>query len=218
MERVPPVESKIGGTGWTEGGEGSPERRARAGDRIEHNTTTGGLESGRETCGSVELRGVRRCYFPCLRLWLRGIEGRPPILLSMFTSHDSSRIQAPHRCVVFRRCRRARPSARGTSECHAILLRASADFTFHWRKKCHRFLFFSGSRNEGGTEGKAREGRNKRKEGRKEGRTLDLFDPKRPLPFWRTSASLSDPRNAFPSHLLFLSAWSRSVTQPWGSI
>ena len=88
MERVPPVESKIGGTGWTEGGEGSPERRARAGDRIEHNTTTGGLESGRETCGSVELRGVRRCYFPCLRLWLRGIEGRPPMLHSMLTSHD----------------------------------------------------------------------------------------------------------------------------------
>ena len=64
----PPVESKIGGTGWTEGGEGSPERRARAGDRIEHNTTTGGLESGREKCGPVELRGVRRFYFPCLRL------------------------------------------------------------------------------------------------------------------------------------------------------
>jgi hypothetical protein len=198
LERVPPVESKIGGTGWTEGGEGSPERRARAGDRIEHNTTTGGLESGRETCGSVELRGVRRFYFPCLRL---------------MTSPDSS--TASLRCVS---PVPARPSfGAGYLRVPRNLAPGIRRFYFPLAEEVPSISFLFRLQ-ERGRDGRKSKGRKEQKEGRKEGRTLDLFDPKRPLPFWRTSASLSDPRNAFPSHLLFLSAWSRSVTQPWGSI
>ena len=198
MERVPPVESKIGGTGWTEGGEGSPERRARAGDRIEHNTTTGGLESGREKCGPVELRGVRRLCFPCLHLIA------PPGFKHRVVALCFAGAGAP---VL----RRGVPQS-ATQSCSGhppILLSIGG-------RSAIDFLSFPATGTREGR--KEKQGKGGRKEGRKEGRKLDLFDPKRPLPFWRTSASLSDPRNAFPSHLLFLSAWSRSVTQPWGSI
>ena len=150
MERVPPVESNIGGTGWTEGGEGSPERRARAGDRIEHNTTTGGLESGREKCGPVELRGVRRFYFPCLRL---------------MTSPDSS--TASLRCVS---PVPARPSfGAGYLRVPRNLAPGIRRFYFPLAEEVPS-IFFLFRLQERGKDGRKSKGREEgRKEGRKEG-------------------------------------------------